>query len=432
MAHQVSGSAKSLLEAIRDGDIEAPQLMRWNTWQQWRRDVGRRPTVSRDGEGTVVSTTAEELALYKSVMEELHGEDWATQLATGEEEATAAAAAVTPRQPTLPGDQPADVVGTPPAPSVNPGSGESRPGAAGPGSGLASPVPSWNSRNPGTPTRLTEQVFREFVPGQERLDVYCDRIKRQANGLRSLGEPLAEGVLEILLAKANYAMKIVEDAPNDVERQLRLLKREFAMEVSDPGGNLDQQINITALEQLLESRGLAVEALRAQLLAGADFISTPVSPTPVRPFQFGTVGDPPQFRAPSPWPAANAGAAHHTIHTDSATPLREDARVAALEKVVREQEAKLAAHDLLGAPSRDGSVIDPGRLVEVLDNRNKMLEQLAKPRQANSTIRVEPKFTGLTLEMVVQAAMRSKSSMRSLETYAAWRTMDKEWPTKKC
>ena len=119
MAHQVSGSAKSLLEAIRDGDIEAPQLMRWNTWQQWRRDVGRRPTISRDGEGTVMSTTAEELALYKSVMEELHGADWATQLATGEEESTAAAAAVTPRQPTLPGDQPADVVGTPPAPSVN-------------------------------------------------------------------------------------------------------------------------------------------------------------------------------------------------------------------------------------------------------------------------------------------------------------------------
>ena len=163
------------------------------------------------------------------------------------------------------------------------------------------------------------------------------------------------------------------------------------MEVSDNSGNIDQQINITALEELLESRGLTVEVLRAQLTAGADFVSTPVSPTPVRPFQFGTVGDPPQFRAPSPWPAANAGAAHHTIHTDSATPLREDARVAALEKVVREQEAKLAAHDLLGAPSRDGSVIDPGMLVEVLGNQNKMLEQLAKPRQANSTIRVEPK-----------------------------------------
>ena len=80
MAQQVSGSEKTLLNAIRDGDIERPRLMQWNDWQIWRRDVGRRPTAARDGRST---TTTVESALWKSIMCELYGDDWLLRLAQG-------------------------------------------------------------------------------------------------------------------------------------------------------------------------------------------------------------------------------------------------------------------------------------------------------------------------------------------------------------
>ena len=57
--------------------MERPPLLKWNEWQQWRRDVGRRPTAAADRS----TTTTQESAFYKSVMLEVHGEDWAVQLA---------------------------------------------------------------------------------------------------------------------------------------------------------------------------------------------------------------------------------------------------------------------------------------------------------------------------------------------------------------
>ena len=80
---QVSDSTKTLLDAIRDGDVPSPGLMRWNAWQTWRRGEGRRPVVSRDG---VTTTDAEESALWKSVMCELYGTEWSIQLAAEEYE----------------------------------------------------------------------------------------------------------------------------------------------------------------------------------------------------------------------------------------------------------------------------------------------------------------------------------------------------------
>ena len=69
---QVSGSSKTLLEVIRDGEVEQPALIKWNKWQQWRRDVGHRPTAAAGGEAT---TSAQESALWKSIMLELYGDE---------------------------------------------------------------------------------------------------------------------------------------------------------------------------------------------------------------------------------------------------------------------------------------------------------------------------------------------------------------------
>ena len=81
MAKQVSGSDKTLLQAIADGEVPKPGCLVWNDWQQWRSTEGRRPTMAQDG---FTCSNVQESALWKAVMLELYGADWAIQAATGE------------------------------------------------------------------------------------------------------------------------------------------------------------------------------------------------------------------------------------------------------------------------------------------------------------------------------------------------------------
>ena len=81
MARQVSGSDKSLLDAIRDGDVARPALMRWQAWLRWRKGEGMRPTAARDGTAT---SSLQESTLWKAVMNELYGDEWSITLAAEE------------------------------------------------------------------------------------------------------------------------------------------------------------------------------------------------------------------------------------------------------------------------------------------------------------------------------------------------------------
>ena len=193
MAQQVSGSDKTLIVAIRDGDVPAPPLLDWNNFQIWRRDIGLRPVVARDG---YVTSTTTELALWKSVMNDLHGDDWLLNLARGEPP-EAAAAAGEPPQPREPSPVPAAGAGDPTTPTRRPaiavdgpGSGELPPGAAEPGSGIPSPAPSWSSRAPGTPTTLGQNVLRAYDPDSEAVEKYQARVTKQAEVLKRLGNRL--------------------------------------------------------------------------------------------------------------------------------------------------------------------------------------------------------------------------------------------------
>ncbi len=242
---QVSGSTRSLLEAIRAGEVPQPALIAWNAWQVWRRDVGQRPRVAVDGETT---STAQESALWKAVMLELYGPEWAIELVSTEvvrEEDP-------PTQPSAPSHEPAAGAGSPRAleppllqQEVSPGSGAG-PGAASPGSGHRTPQ-SWTSRSPGTPTRLTSTILKSYRPDVEPLEKYNDRVIRQATALATLGEPLAEGVLEGLLAKATYELRLYEEAKDDPDRQVRILKREYAFELLDVDGTVEQAMRLEAL-----------------------------------------------------------------------------------------------------------------------------------------------------------------------------------------
>ena len=213
MARQVSGSDKTLIDAIRDGEVPQPILMSWNAWQAWRSRAGRMPRQATDG---YTVSRAQEVALWKAVMNELYGEDWSIQLASMEDPAAAVETAAEGVEAVADASLPENVAAARPAVErtlSSPGSGFGtapetparavfRP-ASSPGSGQITPS-SWLSDNPGTPTGLRARVLRPFRPAVETLEAYTDRVRRQVAALELAEAPLAEGMLEHLLSRAGY------------------------------------------------------------------------------------------------------------------------------------------------------------------------------------------------------------------------------------
>ena len=236
MAQQVSGSDLTLLDAIRTEVVPRPALMRWNAWQQWRAAEGLRPRKARDG---IEVPNVQEVALWKSVMEALHGPGWTADLLAmevAEEHAVGPPASVPSLVPTTAADHPM---------GISPGSGVAEEAV----SGVRSPG-SWNSRSPGTAEEVTERIFRPFRPETEALDDYVSRITRQASVLSALGEAIQPEVVALMLQKARYESRVHDDAPGDAARQLRMLQREYAFENLDLDGTAEQLNRLRALEGL--------------------------------------------------------------------------------------------------------------------------------------------------------------------------------------
>ena len=124
MAKQVSGSERTLIEAIRHGEVPRPPLMGWNDFQVWRRDHGKRPTQAVDG---YVTETPVETALWRSVMMDLYGEDWSVRVAAGETGATERGPAASAPQG---GSTRTFVPSAPAAVEESPGSGDTEPSPA--------------------------------------------------------------------------------------------------------------------------------------------------------------------------------------------------------------------------------------------------------------------------------------------------------------
>ena len=356
---QVSLSSKTLVQAIRDGDVESPALMGWNPWQQWRRDVGLRPTAAADGEAT---TSAQESALWKSPMLELYGTEWPLKLVehgealvvatTQPSEPSRQPAAGADAQPFVPGEQPAEGACLE-TPRQAPAAQESQ----GPGSGLgpspgSGPTPSWSSRSPGTPTGLTLKVTKPYVPEQETLERYQERVTRQARALESLGRPLGNGVLEVVLSKASYELKLYEEAGSDPVLQLQCLKQEYAMEMLDIDGSTAQAHRLSALESMLEAKGESIAELR-------DLVNY-------------SEGARPQRSEPSLRPATRAVPQFMPIHgTGGVTPVSEagtvESQLADMQNQLSRFNAELAAsrlrptHDEWGEPlCSPASPVDSG------------------------------------------------------------------------
>ncbi len=355
---QVTGNDKELRQAIQDGDFPKPPLMSWNPWQKWRRDVGGRPSSSVDG-GTTTNPT--ESALWKSVMLEHYGPEWAVMAASAdvtEEEppevlmtAGTAPASVTSLEPSAAASNPvtaATAVGGMSTPrraqEISPGSGQAG-GTASPGSGIRSPA-SWTSRSPGTPTALRQRIFKDYSPATELLETYVARIQRQAAALSSLGEPLEDGHLEIVLAKANYELRLFEDAPGYEARQTRILTREFVFELLEITGTEAQAGRLFTLEAMLAARGADVEDIKTKAASGQPVAITPEAVQAAPPPQ---VLGPKRGSAPSHEPAAPAGFQKFNIFGQGAdTPTGRPPVDPELEKIrhqLRERTSQLENKD---------------------------------------------------------------------------------------
>ena len=96
---EVSGSVKTLIEAIDDGEIAKPaDVMSLNEFIRWRSKEGRRPHKATDG---VSSTPKQEALLWRDLMKHLFGEEWQTLMAMREAELAAerAEGQESPREP---------------------------------------------------------------------------------------------------------------------------------------------------------------------------------------------------------------------------------------------------------------------------------------------------------------------------------------------
>ena len=70
-AREVSKTTRTLMQEILDQKVAKPELMGFNAWQKWRKEVGKRPTRAEDGKST---TSREEAALWRRTMASLYGE----------------------------------------------------------------------------------------------------------------------------------------------------------------------------------------------------------------------------------------------------------------------------------------------------------------------------------------------------------------------
>ena len=407
---QVTGTDLDFIECVTQELLPKPPLMGFNEWQVWRK--GNRPKRASDG---LATTTQQEAELWRAVSAHYHGENWATLLAVqsaapddDEDEPQASGARSTDPPGTaggataaLPTSGTAGIVeqgmSTPvrrpaEAPLAQPGSGDPAAPPASPGSqGRMSPA-SWHSASPGTPPTLTSRIQKPFDSTKETLEVFKARLVRQSVALASLGETLGEGVLEVLMAKADYDAILQRSQDRTDASDLRVLKTEFACEMADIDQSAEQASRLSALDGMLRERGIEVTDLKIRLAAGSGIVTPAHTGQPKR--QPLNVSRPEAFRMhgqqgfitprlPDGQVGSGADSAKFEAFEDRLKRLEVEGAAKALAQLVPDQ------------PSDSGQGF--AALAKVQERQTelmaKIIEKEAGPRHNASTIRVEPRVT---------------------------------------
>ena len=61
-----------------------------------------------------------------------------------------------------------------------------------------------------TPSRYVRRVMRGIRPDRESEEQYKERLTRMSGALQSMGTPMEEGTMEMLLAKASYDVMLYQ------------------------------------------------------------------------------------------------------------------------------------------------------------------------------------------------------------------------------
>merc|ERR1711923_256767 len=68
-----------------------------------------------------------------------------------------------------------------------------------------------------------------YDPVNEPLESYQSRIRRQSAALAQIGDPVPDGALDLALQLSSMQAELYQRAWDDRDRQVRMLKREFAL-----------------------------------------------------------------------------------------------------------------------------------------------------------------------------------------------------------
>ena len=138
--------------------------------------------------------------------------------------------------------------------------------------------------------------MNRYHTNTEPVEFYKARTRRQSAALAQIGEPLPDGALDVALSLSSYEAELKERARDDPDRQIRMLKREFALESTVGEPTPLSAAHLEALKILLIERRVDLQALQRLGMKDAEDVGRtartldylmhgPEPPTPERPQQ---------------------------------------------------------------------------------------------------------------------------------------------------
>ena len=253
MSKEVSGQPEgtTLLECINTGAVPFPERMSYVRWLEWRKETGSRPVKRRDGRST---STAEEVALWRSVMDFLHDMKEEDEEEEEEEEEDDEDESPPPEEPVDDLDGPELIPdagdglseaaaleqAAASAAAAAPSAGATGLAAAGDSAlavvplsadrraGLSGP-PSTAGSVPATAESLQADLREMFRPDQEPVADYLTRISRILLALRAHGVAISSAELDGLATKASLLAEEFGQVSGDWHptRMVRRLRARF-------------------------------------------------------------------------------------------------------------------------------------------------------------------------------------------------------------
>ena len=319
MSKEVSGQPEgvTLLECINEGAVPFPERMSFVRWLEWRRQTGSRPVKRRDGRST---SSADEVALWRAVMDFLHDVKEEDEEEEEEEEEDDEDESPPPEEPVddldgpelilmlgrgpvrrlLPSKRLPALLQQRPLPEPSAAAVDSAlavvPLSADRRAGLSGP-PSTAGSVPATAESLQADLREMFRPDQEPVGEYLTRISRIVLALRAHGVAISSAELDGLATKASILAEEFGQVGGDWHptRMVRRLRARFAaaaLKEGDDADDVDVQKEIQAIGEL-------IIALGGKQSASADKVWS--SPSDVPPGAGGaTPPAPPHCLLPAP------------------------------------------------------------------------------------------------------------------------------------